>query len=337
MPPQLSVVIATYNRQALLRALLEDLREQDVGSDAFEVVLVDDGSHAPVRDAIASLSLPYTLTLIAQPNAGQAVARDNGIRRAAGEIVVIVDDDMRLPTHFLRAHREAHAAGCTVVLGWIKPSPTLDHMPLFERFHARQLDAFVAGVRRGERVRGAALCTGNVSVRRADYLAVGGFDRALTRSEDRDLGIRLEAHGARIAFSERAYSTHGSDHNDLTKWRRRARLYGRCDSTIADKHALLEYVDPWHFLFDVNPVSRPLLLLATASPRAGALLAESAMKLSNALERAGVSSLAISGTTLVYGLEYFIGMREHAGSLTGSVRRLRRYLEKRAASNPVEA
>lgn len=333
----LSVVVATYNRPALLRALLDDLARQDLAPDAFEVVVVDDGSSTPARAVVEACPLPFSCPLIVQANAGQAVARDHGIRAARGEIVVVVDDDMRVPAHFLRAHQEAHAAGATVVLGWIRPAPGLSAMPLFERFHARQLDAFVAGVRRGERVRGAGLCTGNVSFRRADYLAIGGFDRSLSRSEDRDLGIRLEAHGARIAFSEAAYTTHGSDHSDLGKWLRRARLYGRCDSTIADKHALIEYVDPWRFLFDVNPVSRPLLLLATASPSTGALLARAAMTVSGALDRAGASSLAISGTTLVYGLEYFIGMREHAGSLRGSLRRLRRYLQKRAAAHPVEA
>ena len=336
MPLELSVVVATYNRQALLLALLDDLRQQDLGADRFEVVVVDDGSRAPVRPKIDSLTLPYTLTLLEQQNAGQAAARDNGIREASGEVVVILDDDMRLPPHFLRAHLAAHTAGNTLVCGWIKSAPGLDHMPLFERFHARQLDAFVDGVRRGAPVRGAQLCTGNVSLRRADYLAVGGFDRTLTRSEDRDLGIRLEAHGARITFSEQAYTTHGSDHQDLDKWLGRARLYGRCDSTIADKHAMLEYVDPWHFLFDVNPVSRPLLLLATAAPRTGERLARGAMALSDLLDRAGVSSLAISGTTLVYGLEYFIGMREHAGSLRNALRGLRRYMHKRAAAHPPE-
>jgi glycosyltransferase involved in cell wall biosynthesis len=301
------------------------------------VVLVDDGSREPVRPRVSELALPYTLTLIEQQNSGQSIARDNGIREASADIIVIVDDDMRLPSHFLRAHLAAHAAGNTLVFGWIRSPPTIDELPLFERFHARQIDAFVEGVRRGERVRGAGLCTGNVSLRRADYVAIGGFDRTLTRSEDRDLGIRLEAHGARIAFAEQAYSTHGSDHNDLERWLRRARMYGRCDSTIADKHDLLEYVDPWNFLFAVNPVSRPLLLLATAAPRAGERLARTAMTLSELLDRAGISSLAISGTTLVYGLEYFIGMREHAGSLRGSVRNLRRYLSKRAAAHPIEA
>ena len=337
MPLQLSVVVATYNRRELLLALLEDLREQYLPFEAFEVVVVDDGSREPVRAHVHALALPYALTLIEQSNSGQAVALDNGIRNDSGGILVILDDDMRLPRDFLRAHLEAHAAGSTVVFGWIRPSPSLSRMPLFERFHARQLDAFVQAVRRGDQVRGASLCTGNVSLRRADYLAVGGFDRSLTRSEDRDLGIRLEAHGAQISFCEQACTTHGSDHVDLERWLRRARLYGRCDSIISDKHGLLEYVDPWRFLFDVNPVSRPLLLLATAAPGVGERLARTAMALSGLCDRVGIASLAISGTTLVYGLEYFIGMREHRGSLGASLRSLRHYLAKRAALRPVES
>lgn len=329
---RLSVVVATYNRPTGLTDLLHDLAAQQLSAASFEVIVVDDGSSPPVRSRIETLSLPYALTLIEQANSGQAAARDAGMRAATAELIVVIDDDMRLSPEFLRAHLELHESGHTLVLGEIRSAPQLGQMPLFERFHARSHATYLAAVRRGEPVHGDALCTGNVSLRRADYFSIGGFDASLPCSEDRDLGIRLERHGAQPTFSERAYSVHHSDHTDLGKWLQRARLYGHCDSRIAEKHADLEYVDPWRFLFMVNPISRPLLMLAAVAPPAGRVLSRTAMKVSQGMDRWGLAPIAVAGTTLVYGLEYFMGVREHAASAANTLRGLASYYQKRRAA-----
>ena len=329
---KLAVVVATYNRFEGLRGLLEDLSVQQLPAADFEVVVVDDGSSPPVRARIERRTWPYALTLIEQANAGQAVARHAGIQAARADVLVIVDDDMRVGPEFLSAHLALHEAGRTLVLGEIRSAPQLGRMPLFERFHARAHSAYLAAVRRGETVHGDALCTGNVSLRRSDYLAIGGFDSTLPCSEDRDLGIRLEHHGARLAFSEQAYTVHHSDHTSLSRWLQRARLYGHCDSRIARKHAGLEHVDPWRFLFMVNPISRPLILLAVVAPPAGRVLSRAAMAVSQRVDRWGLAQLAVAGTTLVYGLEYFMGVREHTGSTASTLQNLAAYYEKRRQS-----
>ncbi len=311
--------------------MLGDLSRQDLPAAEFEVVLVDDGSKTPARAVVEANTWPFALRIFEQPNSGQAAARDRAVRAAEGRVVVVIDDDMELPTHFLSAHLTQHEAGFEVVLGHIRASPELRTRPLFERFHAKFTDGMIDTARRGEPIRGAWLCTGNVSFRRDAYLAVGGFDRALARSEDRDLGIRFEARGERITFAEEAYTTHHSDHDSLDLWLRRARLYGIYDSRIAKKHAALAYVDPWRFLFDVNPLSRPLLVLAVVAPTLGGYVSKAAMKTSEALDARGLEGPAIRGTTLVYGLEYFLGVRSEAGSLRESARGLARYVKKALA------
>ncbi|MDX6658568.1 MAG: hypothetical protein QOH62_3361, partial [Solirubrobacteraceae bacterium] len=42
--PQIAVVAATHNRRDRLAALLDALREQTLGSEHFEVLVVDDAS-----------------------------------------------------------------------------------------------------------------------------------------------------------------------------------------------------------------------------------------------------------------------------------------------------
>lgn len=334
MSKRVSVVMATYNRGVLLKDLLQDLSKQTFPAQDFEVIVVDDGSKEPVAPLLADFKPPYAFTLETQKNAGAAAARHRGVELAQGEIVIITDDDMSLPPDFIAQHVRCHDAGATVVLGQICPAPGLEKMPVFERFHAHQLDRFVAGVRSGRiQVRGVHVCTGNLSFRRADYFAVGGFDRSLGRSEDRELGVRLEKAGAKLVFCEAAKVVHGSDHADLNVWLRRAYNYGVFDRRIANKHPDMEMADPWRFFFLVSPVSRPLLLLSVAAPKVGEKLTRLAMHAALAADDHGAKKVAVFGTTLSYGLEYFRGMRNDAGSLVQSVRDLRGYLTKKRRSS----
>jgi GT2 family glycosyltransferase len=330
MSRRVSVVVATYNRGALLKDLLADLAAQTYPADDFEVIVIDDGSKEPVVPLLEGYSAPYKLTVKAQKNAGAAAARHHGVELAEGEIVVITDDDMKLVPEFLAEHVKAHDAGATVVLGQIAPAPGLERMPVFERFHAYQLDRFVEGVRRGRiKVRGVHVCTGNLSFRRADYLAVGGFDRSLGRSEDRELGIRLEKAGGKLVFSEAAKCIHESDHADLKVWLKRAFNYGVYDRRIAQKHPELEIADPWRFFFLVSHLSKPLMLVSMGLPDAGDKLAHLAMAAALESDKRGLRKAAVFGTTLCYGLEYFRGMRDDAGSAKQVVRDLGKYLKKR--------
>jgi glycosyltransferase involved in cell wall biosynthesis len=327
--PDISVVVATYNRENLLRELIGDLAKQTLPAASFEVLLVDDGSKVPVQKVLEGEKTPYDLRVIAQTNAGPAAARHRGIVEAKAEVILIIDDDMRFPPTLLEEHLRRHREGSSVVLGHIRSAPRLKEMPLFERFHAQQLDRQVAAFRSGLQARGVHLCTGNVSFRRADYLAIGGFDRTLARSEDRDLGIRLERAGARFTFSEDAYTVHESDHTSLDVWMKRAFLYGIYDSRIGAKHSDVPSVSPWRFLFLVHPVSRPLLLATTAVPTAGKVAARSLMAICDWLDERGLERAALKGTTLVYGIEYFRGLREQAGSLLGAARGLVAYTRQR--------
>jgi glycosyltransferase involved in cell wall biosynthesis len=333
-----SVVISTYNRPALLGELLDALALQTLSPERFEVVVVDDGSLAPVAAALEARHDPFLLTVLTQQNAGAAAARHAGIERATGDIIVVTDDDMLVPPDFLAEHLKAHQAGHTLVLGHITPEPGLADKPLFERFHADQLARFVAryGAHPTE-VRGVMVCTGNVSFRRQAYFQVGGFDRSLDRSEDRELGVRLQQAGARLYFAEAARTINRSDHTDLEVWMKRNHLYGVYDSRIHRKHPGRLDADPWHFLFLINPVSRGLVLATLVAPPLATLLSRAAYRAAEVLDRRralhpALARAALAGATLSYGLAYFHGVREEAGSLPQAAAALLKHAAKRRSS-----
>lgn len=332
-PPRVSVIIATYNRGPLLGHLLDDLAKQDFPS--FEVIVVDDGSKVPAAPLLEGRKDAYTLKAVRQENAGAAAARHRGIQQARGEIIVILDDDMRVEPGFLGAHVRDHERGYTLVLGNIVFDVGRDggKARVYDKFLRQQHHRIVDAYRDGKRIpRGADVCTGNVSFRRAEYDAVGGFDLTLPRCEDRDLGVRLERAGAKLTFCPDARSAHYSD-VEADLWFDRVFLYGLHDPRIARKHADLEYIDPWAFIFRINPVTRPFVALTVAAPSAGRAIARTAYKVAERIDRLGAERAAIAGVTFSYGLHYFAGVRTQAGSIKGSLADIRAYLKKRRAAH----
>ncbi|RYZ65692.1 MAG: glycosyltransferase family 2 protein, partial [Proteobacteria bacterium] len=140
--PELSVVVATYNRPESLLRILRELEAQICDPSRFEVVVVDDGSledtTAKVRQAVAGGGFGrLTLELYRQPNGGAARARQKGAELARGALVLFVDDDMLLPPEFVASHLAAHEGHTRrVVMGRLRSAPGLAEMPLFERFYA---------------------------------------------------------------------------------------------------------------------------------------------------------------------------------------------------------
>jgi serine acetyltransferase/GT2 family glycosyltransferase len=327
--PALSVVIATYNRAASAERLLRELAEQSLPPHAYEVIVVDDGSAEPVAPRLAGLAVPYALRVVRQENAGPAAARDTGIQAAAAEVIVLVDDDMIVGPEFLAGHLDAHPPGSRrVVLGRLRTEPGV-RMPLFERYHQEMLDRLAERARAdASAVRGVDLYTGNVSLRRDDYLLVGGFDQSLRLSEDAELGLRLEAAGVSFGMSEEASSVHASDHVSVVNWMRRSLAYGAADARIAEKHAEMPAIDPWRFLFMVHRVSRPILLACAALPRLMGAAAWLVVLVAVAAAAVGAERAAVAGMTLAYGMQYFRGVRAHAGSRRRAMAGLRAHVAR---------
>ncbi len=318
--PDVSVIVATYGRAMRLRHLLDDLAAQALDGYTFDVVVIDDGSPSDVSEAVGAARFPFDLRILRQANAGPAAARHHGATVAHGDVLVFVDDDMRVPPGFLAAHL---AAGTSTpraaVVGEIRPSPALGRMPLFERFHAKRLEEHFRELRASGRApRGAEVCSGNLSMRRSDYVAVGGFDPTLARSEDAELGARLEKAGVSLRFSPAAYSIHDSDHTDVGVWLRRAFLYGVYEQRIARKHPDLPLLDPWHWLDVVSPARKPLLYSAVVAPEFAAHAVAAIMRVATTLDRLGLERPALVGATVAYGLQYFRGVRAEEGTLMGA-------------------
>jgi glycosyltransferase involved in cell wall biosynthesis len=327
-----SVVLATYNRLDLLVRVLGSVSRQTLSPEQFEVIVVDDGSKIPAADHIDPRQYPFPLRIITQGNAGPSAARHRGVLEARGEILVFVDDDMELPSRFLETHLGYHASGRpTAVFGLYASDPKIAEKSIFERYHGLKWDQLSRAAQTGDLiVDGTLLATGNASMRREDYLRAGGFDLSLPRAEDMALGLDLEELGVDLVFSNTAYSVHLSDHTQPEKWRWRAFIHGKLEPGIGRKHPRMAHADPWRFAFSLPLSGRILCLPAVLAPCLGERMAAATYSAAEAADKLGFERIALRAAGLVFGMEYFRGMREEAGSLRAMVNDCIAFLKKAA-------
>src|SRR5690349_21460177 len=98
MTVKISVCIPTHRREQQLRALLQDLLDQDLAP--FDVVVVDNnasGSARGVVEEFRSRGCPFLLTYAVQPERSIPLTRNMTVQLAQGEWLAFVDDDERAP------------------------------------------------------------------------------------------------------------------------------------------------------------------------------------------------------------------------------------------------
>jgi glycosyltransferase involved in cell wall biosynthesis len=198
--PRLTIQLCTYKRAHLLERVLEALFDQTVPDDAYEVVLVNDGSPDNTNEVIERVRplARCAFTVIEQQNSGLAKGRNAGIARSSGERICFIDDDV-LPTPVFAAEHLASDTryGDVIVRGAVINTESFDDLP--------------NPVWTPANYSGNYFWTSNVSLRRSRLDAVGGrFDDSFTEYgwEDIELGMRLRAINTRAVFNKYAVAFH---------------------------------------------------------------------------------------------------------------------------------
>ncbi len=209
-----SVIVPTHNRPRQLRDCLTALAQQEFPRDQYEVIVVDDGSEPPVE-------VPDGVTLLRQPNAGPAAARNAGARAARGEWLAFTDDDCAPSPGWLAAlaaEARCMAGGRTV-------------NALRENCYAEAsqlLIEYLYGYYNADPQQARFLTSNNFALPAAEFRALGGFDTALRRAagEDRDLCDRWLAAGHAMIYVPGALVEHAHELTLRGFWRQHFQ-YGR--------------------------------------------------------------------------------------------------------------
>ncbi len=209
-----SVVIPTYNRVGELRRVLGGLAGQARSPDIeLEVIVVDDGSEDETGPWLAEVGVEQGWIVTRQTNAGPATARNRGVRKATGEIVLFLGDDTIPQAGWLMAHLEEHrlfgGTGPLAVLGHTSFPP--DAESPFMRFINEYGAQFGYSIIEDPRsVPFNFFYTSNVSLPRDELIRHGGFreDFPAAAWEDIEFSYRAQKAGLSLCYQPRARSIH---------------------------------------------------------------------------------------------------------------------------------
>ncbi|HVM41002.1 MAG TPA: glycosyltransferase [Acidimicrobiia bacterium] len=241
--PRLSVVVASRNRPAMLTDCLRTLQAQT--APGLEIVVVDDGSDAPLTSAVDAAPGPAAVRLVRQAHAGLSTARNRGTSEAAADRIAYLDDDGLADEGWAAAILDAFdATGADAVAGRIDLLPEAD-VPAWLTPGMR---SFLGETHLGDERRmlgdNEVAFGGNFAVTRAAFDAVGGFALTLGRTgesllsnEDVLFSRRLHQSGNRVVYEPKARMRHrvAAERLTLPFVRRRARAQGTSDVLLAEE------------------------------------------------------------------------------------------------------
>lgn len=127
-----SVVICTRNRAASLARALDTLTEaRHPAGQAWEVLVIDNGSSDTTRQVVESYADRLPIRWIFEPKAGLSNARNRAVAEALGEYLIWTDDDVKIHADWLAAYLDAFTTfpQCAVFGGKVTPvleGPTPD-------------------------------------------------------------------------------------------------------------------------------------------------------------------------------------------------------------------
>jgi glycosyltransferase involved in cell wall biosynthesis len=100
---ELSILMPVYNEEATLERAIRRVLEAEVGTDDYELVIVDDGSTDGTREILQRGDWPARVKIhYARQNGGKGRAIREAMRQAEGRFAVILDADLEYDPNDLK-------------------------------------------------------------------------------------------------------------------------------------------------------------------------------------------------------------------------------------------
>ncbi len=226
----ISVIVCTYNRAALLREALRSLFTQQVENLSYEIIVVDNNSSDDTPATVASLKSesPVPLRYVRESRQGNAYARNAGVEQAAASIIAFLDDDCIADKIWVATIKSAFDrdpqldfVGGRVLPVWEGEPPswlnTAHWAPLaLLDYGTEELNIDEQNPR--------GLLTANIAVRKEVFEELGGFLPSLQRvkggigsMEDHEFLVRMCRGGKRGLYLPELVTWAGVDPERVTK------------------------------------------------------------------------------------------------------------------------
>lgn len=212
---RVSLVITTYHNPSALKKVLDSILVQTRPPD--EVIIADDGSGEDTASVVRDFYkiAPFPVLHVWQEHKGFRAAkiRNEAIKRASGEYLILLDGDCVVNRHFVSDHISLLEEGCFIQGKRVHVSKSA--VKPFSHNHANSTTTLIGMTlrRRLSNTHHLIRCTHNIfsfknrnlkgikscnmSFFRKDILAVNGFNEDFIGwgSEDSELAVRLFKYG----------------------------------------------------------------------------------------------------------------------------------------------
>lgn len=214
----ISVIIPALNEGRFIGDCLTSLTKLTYPHCAWEVILVDNGSTDRTLEIANSFTSDLNIKIIQKATLRVSGLRNAGARLAKGDRLIFLDADCVVPPNWLETSINASARADAVLLG--------------ARFRLPSKTSWVARVwwEHDQRDREGGLSylsCHNLHIRRADFLALGGFDESLETNEDYEFSQRVRAAGGELLDCPELSVVHLGNAETLRNFFRRERWHGR--------------------------------------------------------------------------------------------------------------
>lgn len=192
-----SVIVPVYNRIDEVADLLASLAAQSARN--FEVVIVEDGSTVPCRQAVDRYADALEVKYYFKPNEGRSIARNYGMERATGDYFIFFDSDCVIPADYFEKLNDMMAR--TPFDSFGGPDAADESFTTTQKAINHAMTSFLTtgGIRGGKvRLEKFTPRTFNMGFSRQVYKAVGGFREMF--SEDIDMSTRIRLAGFSIGL-----------------------------------------------------------------------------------------------------------------------------------------
>ncbi|OWQ94164.1 glycosyltransferase family 2 protein [Sphingopyxis witflariensis] len=194
--PHISVIVPAYGVAHLLSEALDSLLAQTFTQ--WEAIVIDDGAPDDVAGAVSPYLADPRFRFFATANHGVAAARNRAIAESRAPLIALLDGDDLLRPEYLSMMVAAMNEDSVATIATCNARV----------FGAVAREDVVVGHDQNRSATGALadvlerrfnIYIGS-TFRRADFDRIGGFDTAMTNSEDFDLWVRLLIGGGHVRY-----------------------------------------------------------------------------------------------------------------------------------------
>ena len=202
----LSIIICTYNREKFLKMCLKSIPTLTTEKKLYEIIVVNNNCTDSTNELCQNFAQEHPNILFKQvleTNQGLGFARNRGITEAKGDIISFIDDDAEVTPQFVDS-----------IINAFKQYPKYNAMggrvlPVFEggkepKWLNKYLIGPISKVDYGKTTRKfpkkyPAGC--NMIFRREIFEKYGNFKGELSRSDDKDMFLRLKKHHEKVLYA----------------------------------------------------------------------------------------------------------------------------------------